>query len=184
MTNAEALVLIKKNPISFGCMAASFALAVAVYLRSEVIPEAEAQLTQKSAEAERIALNIQYAAQLKEQADALVAANKEIEARIIRASKVGNNTQYFFKLEKDTGVKITDFRQTTAAVAKPAKGSYAPVGFSVTIQGTLSQLLDFVRQLENGAHYGRVLTAGFTANVAQRSAPLSLGLSVELLGLP
>jgi hypothetical protein len=184
MTNAEALVLIRKNPISFGCMAVSFALAVAVYLRSEVIPEVEAQLIQKSAEAERIALNIQYSAQLKEQAEALTAANKEIDARMVRASQVGNNTQYFFKLESDTGVKITDFRQTTAAVVKPVKGSYAPVGFSVTIQGTLPQILDFVRQLENGTHYSRVLTAGFSVNPALRNSPLSLGLTLELLGMP
>jgi hypothetical protein len=184
MTNEEALILIKKNPISFGCMAVSFALAVALYLRSEVIPEVEAQLTQKSAEAERIGLNIQFSAQLKEHAEALTAANKEIDSRIIRASEKGNNTGYFYKLESETGVKIIDFRQTTAVAVKPAKGNYVPVAFSVTVQGSLTQILDFIRQVENGVHYSRVLTATLTGSASARNSPLTLGLSLELLGLP
>ena len=183
MTNEEALIWIKKNPISFGCMVVSFALAVVVYLRSEAIPEAEAQLTQKSAEAERVALNIQYSAQLKEQSEALSAAVKEIDARIVRASQVGTNTQYFYKLEADTGVKIIDFRQTTATVKVPAKATYAPIGFSVTVQGALPQVLDFLRQLENGTHYCRVLTAT-CGNSGVRTSPLTLALTLELLGLP
>ena len=70
MTNEEAIAMMKKNPISFGCGALSFVLAVGLYLRAEALPDAEAELTQKSAAAERIGMNIKYSAQLKEQADA------------------------------------------------------------------------------------------------------------------
>jgi hypothetical protein len=185
MTNQEFVVLAKKNPVSFGCAALSLALVAGLYFRSEAMPEAEAELTQKSASGERMALNIQYSAQLKEQADAMAAATKEIDSRIIRTSQVTTNTQYFYKLEADTGVKISDLRQTTpAVVAKPPKGTFVPVAFSVTVQGTLSQLLEFLRQVENGAHYSRVLTATWNGNAANRNSPLTLGLSIELLGLP
>jgi hypothetical protein len=184
MTNEEAMVMLKKNPISFGCGALAFLLSVGIYLRSEALPDAEADLTQKSAAAERIASNLKYSAQLKEQFDALVAANAAVDARIVRASQLGANTQYFYKLESDTGVKILDLRQTTASVTKPAKGTYAPVGFSVTVQGTFAQVVEFLRQVENGAHYSRVLTASCSTNAGNRNAPLTLALSLDLLGLP
>lgn len=185
MTNQEYIAVVKKNPLSSGCAALSLVLAIGLYLRSEATPEAEAELTQKSATGERVALNIKYSAQLKEQSDAVVAAIKGIDSRIIRTSQVGTNTQYFYKLEADTGVKIIDLRQTTPTVSvKPAKGTFVPVAFAVTVQGDLTQILAFLRHVENGAHYSRVLTATCNGNASNRNSPLTLGLSLELLGLP
>src|SRR5688500_12604561 len=106
MTNEEFVILAKKNPVSLVCALLSLGLVAGLYFRAEAGPEAEAQLTQLSASGERMALNIQYSAQLKEQSEAMAAALKEIDARIIRASQLGTNTQYFYKLEADTGVKI------------------------------------------------------------------------------
>jgi hypothetical protein len=185
MTNEELIALLKKNPISVGCGALSLLLGVGLYFRSDAIPAAEAELAQKAAEAERLAQNIKFADKLKEQLDALVAANKEIDTRIVRASQVGNNTQYFYKLENETGVKMVDFRPL--AVSAPAKGSKAtfmPVGFNVSVQGTLPQILDFLRSLEGGTRFARVLTFSVSGTPANRKGPLTLAVSVELLGLP
>lgn len=192
MTNQEAIAAIKKNPISFGCGALSLVLAVALYLRDEEIPGAEAELALRSADRDRIKLNLKYSAQLTEQLEALTTSVKEIESRLIRPSQLGANTQYFYKLEKDTGVKIVDLRQAntpTAAsnpggpvAARAQKVVFVPVQFSVSVQGTMPQILGFLRQLENGSHYCRVLTASFSGNAASRGPVLTLGLSLELLG--
>lgn len=187
MTNQELVGLIKKNPIGFGCGALSLVLAAAIYLRDDEIPGAEAELGLRAADGDRIALNLQYSTQLKEHADAMAAAGKEIEARLVRPTQVGTNTQYFYKLESDTGVKIIDFRQTAtpaAVAAKGAKNAYLPVPFSVSVQGSLPQVLEFLRQLENGSHYCRVLTASLGGAGANRNSALTLGLSLELLGRP
>jgi hypothetical protein len=185
MNTQELIAAVKKNPVSFGCGALSLALIAAIYFRSDGIPQAEAELAEKSAQAEKIALNIKYSAQLKEHDEALVTANREIDSRIIRASQLGTNTQYFYRVESQTGVKIIDLRQITAAtVSKPAKGTFVPVAFSVSVQGSLKQILEFLRQVENGAHYSRILTASCNGNAATRSSPLTLALSLELLGLP
>lgn len=185
MTNEEAIAVIKKNPISFACGAVSLALAVGVYLRSEAAPEAEAELIQKTASSERIGLNIKYGAQLKEQTEALVSAGREIDKRVIRSSQLGTNTQYFYRVETETGVKILDLRQTTPAVAtRPAKSSFLPVGFAVTVQGSMAQVLNFLREIESGAHYSRVLSASCLGSPSARTAPVTLTLSLELLGQP
>lgn len=185
MTSEEQMALIKKNPISVGCGVLSLLLVAGLYFRSDAIPAAEAELAQKATEAERLAANIKYSDKLKEQLEALVAANKAIDAGIIRASQVGTNTQYFYKLESDTGVKLVDFRPlSVAAPAKGAKAAFAPVGFNVSAQGTLPQILDFLRLLESGTRYSRVMTASVSGTVTNRKVPLTLSLTVELLGLP
>jgi hypothetical protein len=185
MTTRQLGAAIKKNPVSFGCAVLSCLLIGAIYFRSGALAEAETLLAQKTADGEKITSNIQYSSQLKEQTETLEAANKEIASRIIQASQLGTNTQYFYKIESETGVKIIDLRQTTpATVAKPAKGAYLPVAFAVSVQGDLGKILDFLRALENGAHYCRVLTATCSANSTTRSTPLTLALTLELLGKP
>lgn len=184
MTNEEQIALLKKNPISVGCGLLSILLGVGIYFRGDAIPTAEAELGQKSAEAERLAQNLKYSVQLNEHLEAVQAAGKVIDSRIIRATQVGTNTQYFYQLESDTGVKMVDFRPQGSAAAKGAKSLYTPVAFIVSVQGTLPQVLDFVRQLEGGARYARVVTASVSTVPANRGGPLTLSLVVELLGLP
>lgn len=184
MTNEQLVALIKKNPVSVGCGVLSLALAVGLYFRSGGIPEAEAVLAEKTAQSERYTLNLTNAAQLKEQHEELVAANKAIDARIIRLSQLGINTQFFYKLERETGVKLVDNRQTSVAAAAKGKTTFIPVAFAISAQGTLPQLLDFLRLLESGSHYSRVMTATLTGSPANRSGPLTLALTLELLGLP
>jgi hypothetical protein len=192
MTNQEAIAAVKRNPISFGCGTLALVLAVTQYLRLEEIPGADAELALRTADRDRVSLNIKYSAQLPEQEAAMTAALKAIEGRLIRPGELGINTQYFYELETATGVKIVDLRQSSpasvpansggAVAARAAKITYVPVGFSVSLQGSLPQLLEFLRQLENGAHYCRVLTASFGGSPAARKSALSLSLSLEVLG--
>ena len=184
MNTAELLAFIKKNPISVGCGLLCVLLGAGIYFRSSEIPDAEAALAQKSAEAARYAANIKNAAQLKEQLDALVAASKEIDSRIVRAGQLGVNSQYFYKLENESGAKLIDFRQGSLVTVKGAKTIFNPIGFTVSMQGNLAQLVDFLHRLESGAHYCRVLSATCGTTGTGRSGLLTLTLSLEFLGLP
>ena len=184
MTNDELLALVKKNPISVGCGALALALAAAIYFRSGELPAAEEDLTQKSAEASRLAANVQNAAQLKEQLDALATANKEVDARLVHASQTLNNYQYFYKLESETGAKMTVLNQAPVAPMKGAKTAFISVPFTITVQGTLAQMLDYLRRLESGARYCRVASVTCGVSVVDRGAPVTLALNLEMLGLP
>jgi hypothetical protein len=185
MSNEELIAFVKKNPIGIGCGALSLALFGGWYYRSGDVPAAEAELAQKQAEGERYALNLVNATQLPEQYEAVVAANKEIESRLVHASQLGKNYQFFYKLESESGVKITDPRQ--AAIAPPkkdaAKTAFSPVGYNVALSGDLSQVLNFLRRLESGAHYCRVTNITCTVP-PERSLPLTVNVGLELLGLP
>lgn len=185
MTSADLAALIRKNPVTSACALLCLLLGLSYYFRSGLVEETEAELAQRTAEAERYSLNGKNAIQLKEQLEALTAANKEVDARIVRAGQLGLNHQYFYKLFGETGVKQIDLRQTgLAAVAKGAKNVFVPVGFSVSVQGDYSQILRFLRHLESGAKYCRVLSATCNSPAGDRGGPLTLSLNLELLGQP
>jgi hypothetical protein len=184
MTNAELMAFIKKNPISVGCGALAIALGALIYFRGGVIPEAEAELAQKSADAERHAANLRNSDDLKAQLDTIAAANKEVESRLIRAGQLGLNQQYFYLLERETGVKLLEFRPGgLTSAAKGSKTAFNPVQFTIAVNGTLPQVMDFLFRLESGAHYCRVNSAQLFTAAGGRTA-MTLQLSLELLGLP
>jgi hypothetical protein len=184
MTNQELIAFIRKNPIGIGCGVLSLVLGGAIYWRSSDVPEKEEELSQKSQEGERYAANLKAADKLQEHHDALVAANKVIDLRLVRASQLAKILQYFYAIERDTGVKlVSDPRIAPPAPKKDAKAAYVAVPCVLTVQGTEPQLLTFLRRLENGTHYCRVLS--FTLNAAaDRASPLNMTVTVELLGLP
>ncbi len=185
MTKAELLAFLRKNPIGVGCGVLSLALAGGIYYRGGKVPDAEAELAQKSAEGQRYSANLKNAAQMKEQLDEMVAANTEINRRLIHVGQSLSNSQFFYKAESESGVKLGALTQTTTVAPKAGgKAAFVPVGFSVTVQGSLAQLLDFLRRLESGAHYCRVLSVTCSGSSSDHNAPLSLALNLELLGLP
>ena len=185
MSNEELIALIKKNPISVACLVLSLALFGGWYYRNGEVPAKEQDLQQKSAEAQRYALNLTNATQLQEQYDALLVVNKEVAARLV-SKDIGKNYEYLYKIEGESGAKLsTDPRQSMPTPPKKdaPKTVYAAIPFSLSLQGDYAQLLAFLRRLESGAHYGRVL--GATLSVPpERSMLLNLSLNFELLGLP
>ena len=184
MSKDELLAFVRKNPVGVGCGVLSLLIGGFAYYRSGQVPESEAELLQKSAEGQKLAANLNNANQLQDHYDALVGANKAIDARLARASQLTINLRYFYKIESETGVKLTtDPRISPPSVKKDAKAAFVPLPCFLSVQGTLPQLLGFLRRLESGAHYCRVLTFSLAGSM-DRTAPLNLSVSVELLGLP
>lgn len=187
MTNEELFALLKKNPIGVACGVLSIALGAGIYFRSDEVPAAEAELAQKTEEGSRLAANLQNAAQLKEQDEALTVAEKELESRLMHASQKLTNLQFFYKLESDTGVKMTANPSQGTLTPQPksaGKTVYSVVPFNITVQGTLVQLIDYLHRLESNARYCRVMSVTCGAPSSERGGPITLTLNLELLGVP
>ena len=188
MTNDELFALLKKNPISVGCAVLSIALGAGIYFRADELPAATKDLTDKSDEGSCLAANLQNAKDLKEQVDALAVCEKELEARLIHASQSQTltNYQHFYKLEAETGAKMTVIAQgmTPPPGKNAAKAVFSGVPFTITVQGTMNQMVDYLRRLENGTRYCRVMSMTCGVPVADRGSPVTLALNLELLGQP
>ena len=186
MTNEELIAFLKKNVISVSCAVASLVIGVTIYLRSDMLPDAEKVLAEKTQKGELLAANIEDSSQLKEQYASLLASNAQISDRLIHVGQLAENLEYFYTLESDTGVKIPDPRQLPGMPpAKNApKTNFIPVGFTLTAQGDYHQLMDLLRRLEAGSHYCRVLTCNIKPIGEMRGGLLQMTLALDLLGVP
>lgn len=181
MTGPELIALAKKNPVIAVCGLLSLALAVTIYFRSSAIEEANQELDAKSAEARRYELNINNANQLKEHYEALVAANTEIQSRLIHVDDIGINQQYFYKLESDNGVKLVELNQGSRTPKAAPGAHFVPVTFTVAVQGDFPQVITFLRALESGSHFYRATAVSCSAG---RTGPTALNITLELLAQP
>ncbi len=181
LTGQDLLAIAKKHPVSVGCALLAVGLAVGTYMRHAHVPVQEQLLAQRATEGERLKENLRNSTLLKEQHDALVAANAEINSRAVRVGNLATNLQYFYKIEADTGIRLVDLRQLTPA-AQPG-GANAPrylrVPYALSVQGDFASVLTFVRRLENGSHFCRINSASISGG-----NDVTLTLNLELLGLP
>jgi Tfp pilus assembly protein PilO len=180
-SSSDIVATIKKNPISVVCTVLALALGAVFYFRLDRDTEFQTQLEEKSKEAAKLALNLKNSTQLQQQLDALVAAEKQIQARLMRAEDLPTNQQYFYKLEAETGVKLLGSPRQSPGSKKDSK-AYQPTAFSVSVQGDYRQILTFLRRLESGPRYCRVVSASCNST-AERGPALVLSLNLELLGV-
>lgn len=186
MKPAESPNFLKKHKLAAGCIAVAVLFGGATFYRSGATPEREALLEQKSAEGQRLQNNLTNSTLLQEQYNSFVALNERIQERLINPAQLGENLQFFYKIEAATGTKILDLRQNYAGPAKGFKGNFAPVPYSVSIQGELRSVLNFVRRVEKSGRYSKTVSATLLRGAGDQAenAPMTLNLSVELLGKP
>jgi Tfp pilus assembly protein PilO len=182
---------IKKQPVAVACAVLCLGLAVVVYFQKDAIAKTNDILAQKKLEGEHLRDNVTNASKLDEQFGAMTQAIQAIEARLVHADQLAVNKQYFYKIESETQTKLTGLNQSGVAKSDKtnAKNSYIAIVYSINVQGTYPQLLDFVRRVENGEHFSRVVSvalshAGGSENSTTGPTSTSLSLNLELLGLP
>ena len=121
MSNEDLIAFIKKNMICVACVLASIAIGVTIYLRSDLLPEAEAVFADNNQKASLLAANIEDSEHLPDQHATLVAANQTIAARMVSVGQLAENEQYFYRIESDTGAKLSDLRQVPWTPARQGR---------------------------------------------------------------
>jgi len=186
MTSADLTAILKKHPLGVACALVAIACGVVIYMRAGDIPASQAENEARSAEAAKMATNIRNSANLAEQVTEIQAMRKDFESRLMKAGQLAVNLQYFYKLETETEVKLVDVRQGALGRSK-SQSPYTGVPFSVTVEGTYAQVVNFLGRVQNGRHFCRVTSAAFTkasgSNVPG-AADMTLSLNLEILGQP
>jgi Tfp pilus assembly protein PilO len=191
MTTIKLPNFIKKQPVAVVCALLCVGLGMAIYFRKDSLAEANDILAQKKSDGEHLRDNVTNASKLDEQFAAMTQAIQAIEARLVHADQLPINKQYFYKIQAETQTKLTGVNQS--GVATPGKNAgktaYVAIVYAISVEGTYTQLLDFMRRVENGEHFARVqgLTlarASGGENTPGNTGSLSLNLNLELLGLP
>lgn len=183
--------LVKKFPVGSSALVVGLITLAALIFRYLDVATLQETHDKTAAEGQRLASNISHAGQLSEQTQVLEAANAIIAGRLINPSDLAINLQYFYKLEAESGVKLIDTRPVdTRARAKAAvKGSYTPVQYVVSLQGGYGRVLAFLRKLEHGTHFCRVISSSISETQGdqektggEKNSEMVMSLTVELLG--
>ncbi len=184
-------VYLKKYPLAIGCGTLSAVLIAGLFFRSSRAGDLAAQLKQKEQDGQRILDNVRDGTNLAEQYDALAAAVRGLESRLVRGSERAGNQQYFYQLESETGVKEISLQPAATGPAdrrRAPKTLYTGVGFSISVQGEYRQILSFIGRLESGPHFYRLVRGsvihGKAGSSGRGADALTLTLTLELLGLP
>lgn len=175
--------LVGKYKFASACALGVLLLVAGGVYRSGVREETEQSLQDRTAEADRLQANISNAASLKEQTEALAAINQTIQSRLVSPGKLGENLQYFYKIESSTEAKSIDIKQTYSA-ARAGKSQLVPVPYALSLQGEYKTAMLFLRRVEKGEHIARVVSANFSLGNDTASSVVSVSANIELLGTP
>lgn len=178
-TQVQAIpAFLKRYPIPVAAAVVSLIIVVTMYLRSGEMDILQADLDDASATAERQRTNISNAALLKDHLAYLTQANKNVRDRTLLASGVGQIRQYFYRLETEVGITYVDLR--SGSKVEQAKGAaYVPINYIVSIQGDFTQIITYLKHLEQGLYFCRINSATLTS----AGTTMTLNLNLDLLGV-
>jgi len=180
--------LIKKYPVGAASIGLVLIMGGVLYVRNLSLSEQLESYNTQSEEAKKLAANITNSNQLEEHVRALAEANKTIDGRLVNPQDLAINLQYFYKIEADTGVKLLDARPVDARGGKSgAKGVFGAVQYNISLQGRYLQTLSFLRRLERGTYFCRVISANCgpaQSGQEKGTGETVMSLTVELLGRP
>jgi hypothetical protein len=181
---------LKKNPVGWSSMLLSIIALAIVMFRFGNLGSVQTTLSEVTLDGDRLKANVAFGASLGEHLDRLTSMNEVISGRLVRSNELAINLQYFYKLESETGVKLLDLRQLDASPLKGSRGNnYSVVPYSVRLQGRFQNILLFIKRLEEGTYYTRILTANVGSPrrsdneaVNKDVGNVVLNLGIEVLG--
>ena len=176
----------RQYPTIFFCAALSLITLVAIFVRGTGLSEARAELEQVARESARIDGNIKNAVDIEEHLTALQEITEEVASRLIIPAELARNLQYFYRLETESRVRITDLNQrgTASTPAEGEQSTYLPVRYEIAVEGQYLELLEFLHRIESGRHFARFNQLEIVRAQRTDSSAMRLAINLELLGRP
>ena len=107
----------------------------------------------------------------------------QIDRNVISEGEMEVNLGYFYKMERLSRVRLSQLNQLSATGSADG-GSFRAIPFSMRVNGTYAEVMNFVHQLETGPRLARVRTYSFVRPLESKERTLDLDLTVELLSRP
>ena len=178
----QFLRLVRRNPI----VVASFVLVVCLGPADYFLWRRNADLTRHHDRVLQELLDAQLALsghnRLVAQLATVEQAAKRIEDNLVVESDLAGNSDYFYQLEKTSGVRLSDLNQLNSQPAGD-DNPYRAIPFSLRLSGSYPQLIAYLHGLEEGPRLLRIRRYSFARGITDGDN-LALDLTVEMLGHP
>ncbi|HVU18019.1 MAG TPA: type 4a pilus biogenesis protein PilO [Candidatus Didemnitutus sp.] len=106
----------------------------------------------------------------------------QIDRSLVVEGEMEVNLGYFYKIERLSRVRLSQLNQLSA-LPGPDGSPYRAVPFSMHVNGTYAQIMNFVHQLETGPRLVRIRTYSFVRSADVKSKNLDLDLTADLLAV-
>jgi Tfp pilus assembly protein PilO len=122
--------------------------------------------------------------QLRTELATVRTATQRITESLVVEKNIPENFWYFYKIEQDTQVKLTELQQRPTPLQDAGTpATYKRVPYSLKLTGSFRAVVAYLQRLESGSRFGRV-----NSFQLQRQDPtasnVALQLDLELLGFP
>ena len=174
----------REYPTICVCVVLSVFLLAGVVVRSGNLSDARESLELASREGTRIDDNIKNSLNLSEHLDSLRAVSENVDARLIRPAELARNLQYFYRMESETGVRITalDQRSARSGGDDEEENVYLRVPYEMALSGEFGDVISFFHSVENGRHFARIRNFEITGSQRTETTALNMTLNIDLLG--
>jgi len=181
LDNQAVFSALKKYPLLATCCVISLGLALTLYFRSALSSEQKANLDKYALEAKGLQANVVNSTHLTEQLNFLIQANNAAQARTLSAEGVADKLQYFYRLESETGIRYLDLRAGSKVVVnKKSPSTYVPLNYILSVEGEFGQIINFLRNLEQGPYFTRITSASSSGS----GGIVKISLNLDILGVP
>lgn len=149
-------------PVLFVCGIITPLALILLFMRAPKLEQYETELSDLERQWEQILTNTERSSGLEEDIAALEAGLEDIESRLMDVENVAVNYEFFYDLEKETGISLDQFSQGVAS-----NGSEIPMGrekmkhfsvipYDLTLSGSMDQVLGFMDVLNRQEYIVRL----------------------------
>jgi hypothetical protein len=181
---------LKQYPIVALAGLVSVLCLVAIFIRGADLQALETTLEESELEWDRIEGNMRRARGLEEQLEKLRELNHAVQERLLNPAEVAINYEYFFAIERQTGVRISNPNQggpidqaRASALGIPQLKSFVPISYSIGVEGSFPEILKFLTEMTHQQFFVRVSAFNVTRFAAQGAGQLSANLQCQILGV-
>ena len=136
--------------------------------------------------------NIKNSKGMEEDIEAIEEKVEKLNARMFQSQELATNYNYFFNLEDEAGIKVSDLKQVGIAeeeldprkkkMPKPIIDSYEKIRYHLKASGEFGEIVNFLRKLEGGPSFYRLEEFRLAKSETGKTEILSLDLAFLMLG--
>jgi len=175
------LLLARRYPVAFASIVLLLVLGVGDWFLWKRWERLAVASERSHAEGEAMLLSLSTHARIETHLADSGTALAYIEKNLATESDLAGNLDYFYQIEKSAHAKLANLSQLSSQPG-PDKDSYLAIPFSLRLNGTYPQILEYLHALETGPRLVRIKSYRFSQGGT--SEDLSLDLTVEILGRP
>ncbi|KAF0093945.1 MAG: hypothetical protein E1N59_2408 [Puniceicoccaceae bacterium 5H] len=189
MDTKRLLSLLKQYPIVTIGLLLSVIFGLVVYFRHSQVSALDSQIRTAEQQYQVMLRNVANAKSLEEQIETVKGYNEQLDGRLIDRRDLTRNLNYFYDFEKKFDLKITSLSQVggitpaTPADYLPKLEQFDIVRFSVSVEGSYSSVVRWLKYLENGRYF---ISIG-ELSLSQRNDPtdrslVQMNVQIDVLG--